>query len=94
MCVSCHTPHQYGVIDPKKPAGKQVVNTDLEQGVTYTDHPWNQVFAADKEERLTEFNQQHKRDVKFAYRRIDQEALLRLSAKKGQLCLVCHDFKD
>lgn len=94
ICVSCHTPHQYGVIDPEKPAGKQVINDDLAEGVTYKAHPWDQVFTADKADRLAEFNQQHKMNVEFSYQRIVQEALLRLPAKDGQLCLVCHDFKD
>jgi len=94
ICVSCHSPHQYGVIDPEKPAGKQVKNDDLQEGVTYKAHPWNKVFTVDKSDRLTEFNQQHKMNVEFAYQRIVQEALLRLPAKDGQLCLVCHDFKD
>ncbi|MCK5354467.1 MAG: hypothetical protein KAJ63_05065 [Methyloprofundus sp.] len=94
LCVSCHTPHQYGVIDPEKPAGKQVLIDDLEKGIEYQEHPWDKVFAADKEARLVEFNQQHKMNVQFSYQRITQEALLRLPAKDGQLCLVCHDFKD
>ena len=94
LCVSCHTPHQYGVIDPEKPAGKQVLIDDLEKGIEYQEHPWDKVFAADKDVRLVEFNQQHKMNVQFSYQRIVQEALLRLPAKDGQLCLVCHDFKD
>ena len=94
MCVSCHTPHQYGVIDPEKPAGKQVLIDDLERGIEYQEHPWDKVFSADKEARLEEFNQRHKMHVQFSYQRIVQEALLRLPANDGQLCLVCHDFKD
>jgi len=94
VCVSCHTPHQYGVIDPEKPAGKQVLIDDLEKGIEYQEHPWNKVFSADKDVRLSEFNQLHKMQVQFSYQRIVQEALLRLPAKDGQLCLVCHDFKD
>ena len=94
MCVSCHTPHQYGVIDPEKPAGKQVLIEDLEKGIEYQEHPWDKVFATDKEVRLQEFNKQHNMKVQFSYQRIVQEALLRLPAKDGQLCLVCHDFKD
>lgn len=94
LCVSCHTPHQYGVIDPEKPAGKQVFIEDLEKGIEYQEHPWDKVFSADKDGRLVEFNQQHKMKVQFSYQRIVQEALLRLPAKDGQLCLLCHDFKD
>ncbi len=94
VCVSCHTPHQYGVLDPHTPPGKQVKTADLEAGVDYQEHPWNAVFAADKALRLDEFNKRHKMQVKFSYQRIVQETLLRLPAKDGQMCLVCHDFKD
>ncbi len=94
VCVSCHNPHEYGVLDPKTPAGKQVKTADLEKGVTYQKHPWNTVFTEDKALRLDEFNQKHDMHVKFAYQRITQETLLRLPAKNGELCLVCHDFKD
>jgi len=94
VCVSCHSPHQYGVIDPNKPAGKQVQTDDLEVGVDYKPHPWNAVVTADKADRLAEFNQHHDMNVAFSYQRIVQETLIRLPAKDGQLCLVCHDFKD
>ncbi len=94
VCVSCHSPHQYGVIDPSKPAGKQVQTKDLEKGVDYQPHPWKAVVTADKLDRLAEFNKQHDMKVAFSYQRIAQETLLRLPAKDGQLCLVCHDFKD
>ncbi len=94
VCVSCHNPHEYGVLDPNTPAGKQVKTADLEQGIMYQKHPWSAVFAEDKALRLEEFNQQHNRHITFAYQRLTQETLLRLSAKDGTLCLVCHDFKD
>lgn len=94
MCISCHTPHQRGVIDVNKPAGKQVVNDDLDRGITYQDHPWNTVYQADKQDRLNEINQKTGKNFQLSYQRIEHEALLRLSAKKGELCLSCHDFKD
>jgi hypothetical protein len=94
VCVSCHSAHQYGVIDPKTPAGKQVQTQNLVQGVTYQSHPWEAVVTADKLQRLTKFNQQHDMKVAFSYQRIEQETLLRLPAKNGQLCLVCHDFEN
>ncbi len=93
MCVSCHTPHQNGVIDVNKPAGKQVDNDDLKKGITYKDHPWSAVFAADKAERLDELNKKLKTDYKVSYQRIEKEALLRLPAKNGELCMSCHDFE-
>jgi len=94
VCVSCHNPHEYGVLDPNTPAGKQVKTVDLEKGVTYQKHSWNAVFTEDKALRLDEFNQKHDMHVKFVYQRIEQETLLRLSAQDGKLCLVCHDFND
>jgi hypothetical protein len=94
MCVSCHTPHQKGVININKPAGKQVDNDDLEKGVTYVDHPWSAIYRADKKERLTALNQKYQTDYVLDYQRLDKEVLVRLSAKDGQLCLMCHTFKD
>lgn len=92
MCISCHTPHQRGVIDVNKPAGKQVEIDDLEKGITYKDHPWSEVFIADKTVRMDELNQKLKTDYKVGYQRIENEALLRLPAINGELCLSCHDF--
>ena len=92
MCVSCHTPHQRGVIDVDKPAGKQVKVKDLEEGVTYKDHPWSKVFIEDKALRMDELNKELKTDYKVGYQRIENEALLRLPAIDGTLCLSCHYF--
>jgi uncharacterized Zn-finger protein len=94
MCVSCHTPHQRGVIDINKPAGKQVDNDDLKEGITYQKHPWTEVFEADKTVRVKALNQELKTDYKLSYQRIDKEALLRLPAKNGGLCLSCHFFEQ
>ena len=93
-CVTCHTPHQRGVIDVNKPAGKQVDNTDLKEGVHYQDHPWAAVVNADKALRLDELNQTLNTEIQLNYQRLDKEVLLRLSAKNGELCLMCHTFKD
>ncbi|MCK5889256.1 MAG: hypothetical protein KAG19_04880 [Methylococcales bacterium] len=92
MCVSCHTPHQRGVIDVNKPAGKQVKIDDLKEGVTYKKHPWGEVFEADKADRMKALNKDFKTDFKVSYQRIEHEALLRLPAKNGELCLSCHTF--
>ena len=92
MCVSCHTPHQRGVIDVNKPAGKQVNVKDLEQGVTYKDHPWSAVFREDKALRMDALNKELKTDYTLGYQRIEHEALLRLPAIDGTLCLSCHYF--
>lgn len=93
MCVSCHTPHQRGVIDVNKPAGKQVENPDPKLRVSYEKHPWNAVFTADKDLRLQEFNKNSNSQEHLSYQRIKQESLLRLPAKDGQLCLACHTFE-
>ncbi len=94
MCITCHTPHQRGVIDVKKPAGKQVEIEDLEKGITYKDHPWAEVFKADKADRMDELNKKLKSNYKLSYQRIENEALLRLPAKNGKLCLSCHTFDE
>jgi hypothetical protein len=94
MCSTCHNPHQTGVFETaKNPAGKAVTNRDLEEGIVYRDeHPWNAVFQADKKDRLAAFNEKHGERVSLEYRRIEKEALLRLPAKDGTLCLACHVF--
>lgn len=92
MCISCHTPHQRDVINVEKPAGKQVLVEDLEEGITYKDHPWNAVYQADKAVRLDELNKQLKKQYQLNYQRIENEALLRLPAVNGELCLQCHTF--
>ncbi|NOU12566.1 MAG: hypothetical protein HOO92_01175 [Methylococcaceae bacterium] len=92
MCVSCHSPHPDGVIDGKKnPAGRQVLG-DVEKGVEYVKHSWDQVYQADKQERLTLLEQTTRERVELPYKRIKSEVLLRLPAKNGQLCLSCHEF--
>jgi len=94
MCATCHTPHQYGVIDPgRNPAGKQVDNHDLEEGVRYRDHPWNRVVREDKQRRLAVLNRETGEQFNLDYRRIDREVLLRLPARDGSLCLSCHEFE-
>jgi uncharacterized Zn-finger protein len=95
MCPTCHTPHQYGVINAEKnPAGRQVHPADLKQGIRYREHSWDAVIRADKQERLVELNRQSKQQLELGYRRIEQEVLLRLPAKNGELCLACHEFEE
>ena len=93
-CVTCHAPHQKGVIDPRKAAGRQVEETTLKEGIVYRDHPWNAVFVEDKKERLEHwFETYGEAAPALRYRRIEKEVLLRLPAKNGQLCLACHQFE-
>lgn len=95
MCPTCHTPHQYGVIDPaKNPAGKQASERSPEDRIRYVEHPWATVYAADKRDRLAEFGRRTGEPFKLDYRRIDREVLLRLPAKDGTLCLACHEFEQ
>ncbi|MCK4834960.1 MAG: hypothetical protein KAT12_09275, partial [Gammaproteobacteria bacterium] len=76
-----------------KPAGKQVVNKDLDKGITYSKHPWSKVFIADKKDRLDKLNRDEGKNHVLNYQRIEKEILLRLSAKDGELCMVCHKFE-
>ena len=92
MCTTCHTPHQIDVISREKPAGKQVVNSDMDEGIVYRKHSWNKVFIADKKDRLETLASQTGKKYALNYQRIEKEILLRLSAKDGTLCLVCHEF--
>ncbi len=94
MCTTCHAPHQPGVIDRKTPAGKQVADADLDKGVSYAEHAWNNVFKSDKKTRLKKLAEQGDGQHELNYQRIKTEVLLRLSAKKGSLCLACHKFED
>jgi hypothetical protein len=94
-CITCHTPHQAGVIDPDRPAGKQVEDHPIDKGIVYRRTAWSMVFAQDKAKRLNDLKsiQQQTRDMP-EYQRVDKEILLRLSAKDGSLCLSCHEFED
>ncbi|NOQ69717.1 MAG: hypothetical protein GQ573_06400, partial [Gammaproteobacteria bacterium] len=71
----------------------QVVNHDMDKGLTYKKHTWNKVFIEDKKNRLNKLNQQADKNHALNYQRIEKEILLRLPAKDGKLCLACHEFK-
>ncbi len=92
MCVTCHAPHERGLIDESKPAGKQVADGDVKEGVVYEDHPWGAVYRADKQARLKKLPG-GAAPVELYYRRLRSEVLLRLSARDGALCLACHAFE-
>jgi len=94
MCATCHSPHEPGVIPKDKPAGRQVADASVEDGVSYVDHEWNDVFSEDKQERLDELNKHEKEPTQLSYQRIESEVLLRLPAKDGTLCLACHSFEE
>lgn len=94
ICVTCHSSHPNGVLDNRLAAAKQVPNNDLKEGVSYQKHPWGEVYAADKQTRLDEFNRKNNTHLQVRYERITAEVLLRLSAKDGSLCLACHTFTD
>jgi len=86
MCISCHDPHQHGVIKTQHSS---------EQHIQYgkANH-WSQVFKADKKQRLATMQRLNKKIKLPEYRPIEKEILLRLPAKNGQLCQACHRFKD
>jgi hypothetical protein len=92
-CITCHTPHPPGVIDPQKnPAGRQVQTASVKEGVQRLEHSWNEVLREDKRERLEALNRQTGGRFAVSYRRIQGETLLRLPAKDGTLCQACHVF--
>lgn len=93
MCVTCHSSHEAGLIARDKPAGRQVADVEVEKGVSYKDHPWNKVFSSDKEVRLKEMAEQDGVSHTLKYQRLQNEVLLRLTAKDGTLCLACHEFE-
>ena len=93
MCITCHSSHPPDVISRKKPAGKQVANSDLDKGIVYQKHPWAGVFNEDKKDRLHKLNVKTGKNYALTYQRIEKEILLRLPAKDGTLCLACHVFE-
>ncbi len=90
ICITCHTAHEAGVLKNDSASGKQVHGGDVSKGVIYRPHSWDKVYQADKQERIAKLNLNHK----LSYQRLEQEVLLRLSAKNGTLCRACHQFKD
>jgi hypothetical protein len=94
-CITCHSPHQSGVIDPGKAAGRVVEDQPVEDGVVYSRSAWSRVFAKDKTQRLHELKVRQQMQAELPeYLRVEKEILLRLSAKDGTLCLSCHEFED
>jgi len=90
ICISCHSPHQRGVLTINSPKGKQVADQDLTRGTHYQDHPWNNIVQRDKRDRLKALSPALEQS--FIYQQIQHEVLLRLPAKNGELCLACHTF--
>ncbi|RKZ67510.1 MAG: hypothetical protein DRQ48_09670 [Gammaproteobacteria bacterium] len=91
-CISCHAVHEKGVLDIHKAEGKQVQDRSLEQGIGYEKHAWNSVVQEDKKSRLETLAEHSGKEIDLSYQRIRYEVLLRLPAKDGTLCLVCHKF--
>lgn len=95
ICITCHSPHQYGVIDPDTAAGRVLEDQPIEDGIAYQRTPWSGVFEKDKTQRLEELTQRQQGDPDLPeYLRVEKEILLRLPAKDGTLCLSCHEFED
>ncbi len=93
-CITCHSPHEAGVISEEFPGAKQVSEPDVEQGPEYRESRWAPIFAADKQQRLDELAARLGRLPVLRYRRLSGEVLLRLPAKTGGLCLACHEFEN
>ncbi|MFK5986696.1 MAG: hypothetical protein QM479_14910 [Pseudomonadota bacterium] len=106
ICVSCHEPHQQGVlhtgltqeIQQQELDSSFLVSADLQQGVEYEKHPWGKTYVMDKKLRLEKLKQGLEKKLleksDLFYQRIKNEVLLRLPAKNGLLCLNCHDFSQ
>ena len=93
LCVTCHDPHQQGVLQTLKKdqyTSPLEVSPDLVKGVTYQAHPWTEIYANDKADRLQQIGSANH----LQYQRISNEVLLRLPAKDGTLCIACHDFSQ
>jgi hypothetical protein len=94
-CITCHSPHQSGVIDPGKAAGRVVEEQPVEDGIAYSRSAWSRVYAKDKTQRLHKLKVRQQIQAELPeYLRVEKEILLRLSAKDGTLCLACHEFED
>ena len=91
-CISCHTVHEKGVLDNQKLAAKQVQEQDIEMGVGYEQHSWNKVVQKDKKSRLQKLYKDSDKKIEITYQRLTHEILIRLPAKDGSLCMVCHKF--
>ena len=94
ICITCHDPHQQGVLIKEDKAEHLRVSADLQEGVSYEPHPWTTVYAEDKKDRIELIKQQLGKKTNLQYQRIKNEVLLRLPAKNGALCITCHDFSQ
>ncbi len=92
LCTTCHATHENGVLDETRPAGRQVQDREIKRGIGYVDHSWNKVFMADKKSRIDQLANDTGNNLVLVYRRLTHEVLLRLPARDGTLCLVCHKF--
>lgn len=91
-CVSCHSPHSDGVMDENNPAGAQV-SGDIEKGISYKKHSWDEIYQKDKQDRLFAMTLNGGSvSQNLNYQRLENEVLLRLPAIDGTLCLSCHEF--
>jgi hypothetical protein len=92
-CITCHTPHQAGVIEATKPGGQQVEDRPVQKGIAWRRTHWSRTFAQDKAQRLAD----RFPDTQLTlpeYLRAESEILLRLPARDGTLCQACHRFED
>jgi hypothetical protein len=94
-CITCHAPHQQGVLNPNSKAGRQIAQTSVEAGIQYGKaNYWSHIFSEDKKQRYLALGYGQQGLKPPEYRPIQKEILLRLPAKNGELCQACHTFKD
>jgi len=92
-CITCHSPHEKSVVSKDKPAGTQVEDHDVAEGIEYVETEWGKVFAEDKKKRLEKYSKKEGKEFSLEYEKVTKEVLLRLPAKDGTLCLACHTFE-
>ncbi len=93
-CVTCHSPHEKGVIDASHAAGRQIADRAVAEGPEYLSSRWSPIYRADKEERLAQMEREKGERPVLEYRRLAGEVLMRLPAADGRLCRACHRFDD
>jgi hypothetical protein len=99
-CITCHNAHQKGVLHKDSSIAQQTGTGNLDIGIEYKDHSWAEIVIKDKVERLDQLSTKHNNSSNYQkinyqqlnYKQIVHEVLLRLPAKNGELCFVCHDF--
>ena len=88
ICISCHQPHQKGVLEPLLAENKAQNAQGQQEKTKGREEHWNKLILRDKQDRFNRLK--HTQTLK--YQQLKHEELLRLPVKDGQLCLACHTF--